>query len=141
MRQVKASDFHHRAPTLVTVLLGSTALLPWAAATATDEEQVQNLQTIVVTAQKRVQTEFDVPASVASIDATGLSNSGLYRLEDFAAQSARAVGDLERRWSESSDDTGHHHRQRSVCADHRDLSGRSADWLGQRVHPRQHAGA
>jgi outer membrane receptor for ferrienterochelin and colicin len=84
MRQVKASDFRVRK--LMAALLGMGILPSWATAIAADDEQLQNLQTVVVTAQKRVQTEFDVPASVSSIDAAGLSNSGLFRLEDFAAQ-------------------------------------------------------
>jgi outer membrane receptor protein involved in Fe transport len=84
MRQVKASDFRVRK--LMAALLGLGILPSWATAIAADDEQLQNLQTVVVTAQKRVQTEFDVPASVSSIDAAGLSNSGLFRLEDFAAQ-------------------------------------------------------
>src|SRR5438552_11519394 len=86
MRQMKASDSHNRVRKWMAALLTSVALLQWATVIAADDEQLQNLQTIVVTAQKRAQTEFEVPASVSSIDAAGLSNSGLYRLEDFAAQ-------------------------------------------------------
>ena len=54
--------------------------------TTPPSQKPQNLSTIMVTAQKRVQAAIDVPGSVTAIDSKTLSSGGLNRLTDYAAQ-------------------------------------------------------
>src|SRR5271163_3242638 len=65
---------------------------PAAASSASTEgaaeaaDQPQNIETIIVTAQKREERVIDVPASVTSLDAAALAAGGDTRLLDFADQ-------------------------------------------------------
>ncbi|MDE2369910.1 MAG: TonB-dependent receptor [Burkholderiales bacterium] len=55
-------------------------------ASAASDDNAQRLDKIIVTAQKREQATIDVPASVATIGAEQLQDSGAVRLEDYAAR-------------------------------------------------------
>jgi outer membrane receptor protein involved in Fe transport len=62
------------------------ALVAQAQTTPPATAEPQNLDRIVITAQKREQAAIDVPASVSTVEADRLSRSGAVRLEDYAAQ-------------------------------------------------------
>jgi iron complex outermembrane recepter protein len=56
------------------------------AAPQKSDSEVQTIDKVVVSAQKRDQAAIDVPASVATVTSDRLTRSGMVRLEDFAAQ-------------------------------------------------------
>ena len=87
MSTLNTSSASRRIATAVAAILSAAAALaPLAPVRAADADETQNLGTIVVTAQKREQTELEVPASVTALSTGALTSGGLYRLEDFAAQ-------------------------------------------------------
>ncbi|MBL0124471.1 MAG: TonB-dependent receptor plug domain-containing protein [Betaproteobacteria bacterium] len=76
------------ARAVASALLCSAAPLVQAqtAASTPSNTELQTVDKVVVSAQKREQAAIDVPASVSTVSADRLARSGAVRLEDYAAQ-------------------------------------------------------
>ncbi len=72
---------------LVTDPVRRTALLAGLLTLFTPIAALSQLEEIIVTAQKREQSLFDVPASITAFSARDIEESRLYRLSDYAVRS------------------------------------------------------
>ena len=72
--------------TVAATLCALAAPHALAQAVARESTEVQTVETMVVTAQKREQMAIDVPASVSTVSAERLQLSGAVRFEDYVAQ-------------------------------------------------------
>lgn len=84
----------HRRPAPDPIAVAASLLCAFAAQAQTAPaaqgtqagDNIQTVDKVVITAQKREQAAIDVPASVSTVQADRLSRSGAVRLEDYAAQ-------------------------------------------------------
>ena len=76
----------HLKTLLAAATYAAVSLAPTQAAEPGKGSDYQSLEEIVVTAQKREQSEIDVPASVTAVNAKLLARGGAVRLEDYAAE-------------------------------------------------------
>ena len=87
MNQKPEQSTHSRVANFQFALAGLLAIFFSPCALAADiESELLALEEVTVTAQKREQSILDVPISVSALDAGVLTNSGLERLTDYAAQ-------------------------------------------------------
>jgi iron complex outermembrane receptor protein len=75
-----------RTTSMLAIMTAAVLALPGAAAAADNPDEENLVSEIVVTASKREERLFDVPAAVSALTGESLTQRNLLQLEDFAAQ-------------------------------------------------------